>query len=187
MPIPAPVFTILGLILIWVVLSLSMRGVLRELRAHAKNKPLRPVNLTVKPRDDFAETVHGYPAMLKVLIAISGLFLLALPYISAVLGENLSIGAYVMFFCFACLIFAILAYVLRYLVTINRDGVTIRAYGTRRIAFSDMTNTKLIRTKAGQQLMVTLRNGKVIYFGSSLTGFQTLLDAVTEHAPLKMD
>lgn len=187
MLIPVSVYTILGIVLIWVVLSLSMRGVLRELRTQAKNKPLRPINQMVETSDDSGETVHAYPASLKVLVALLGLVFVALPYLSAALGENVSIAAYAIFFGMACVVFAILAYLLNYLVTVKHDGLIVRAFGSRGIAFSDMMYTKLIKTTSGQQLAVTLRDGKALRFGSSLTGFQTLLDAVTKYAPLKVD
>lgn len=191
MLIPASVYTILGIILIWVVLSLSMRGVLRELRARAKSNPLRPINEMVNTTDgstdESVETVHGYPVTLKVLVAMAGFVFVALPYVSAAPGENISIGTYVICFSMACLIFAILIYILNYSVTVKHNGLAVHAFGSRIIAFSDMMYTKLIKTKNGQQLTVTLRNGKVLRFGSTLTGFQTLLYAVTKYAPLKMD
>lgn len=187
MLIPASVYAILGVILIWVIVSLSMRALLRQLRTHAKNNPLRPIRQMIKTRDDSVETVHGYPATLKVLVALSVLVLVALPYVSAALGENVSIAAYVIFFSMACSVFVILVYILNYLVTVKADCLAVRTFGSRVIVFSDMMNTKLIKTKNGQQLTVTLCNGKVLRFGSTLTGFQTLLDAVTKHAPLKMD
>lgn len=187
MLIPVSVYTILGVILIWVVVSLSMRGLLRELRAHAKTNLLRPINQMFKTADDSVETVHGYPVSLKVLVALSVLVLVALPYASAALGENVSIGAYAIFFSVACLVFVILVYISNYLVTVKDDGLAVRAYGSRVILFSDMMCSKLIKTKLGQQLTVTLRNGKVLRFGSTLIEFRTLLDTVTKHAPLKMD
>lgn len=187
MLIPVSVYTILGMVLIWVTLSLSMRRLLRELRARAKNNLLQSINQLERTSGDSVETSHGYSAMLKVLVAMLGLFFVALPYISAAPGKNASIGTYVICFSMACLIFAILAYLLNYLVTVKHDGLIVRAFGTRSITFSDMMYTTLIRTKTERQLIVALHNGKVLRFGSTLTGFQTLFDVVTKYAPLKMD
>jgi hypothetical protein len=91
--------------------------------------------------------------------------------------------------CFgiAFFVFAIAFYLFTYSVTVKRDGILVNAFGKREIAFSDVADTKVVRTMNGRQIVVTLKNGQVFRFGTKLTGFFTLLDALTAQTPHQTD
>lgn len=165
---------------VWIILWLSTRKLLRELKVNVISRKLPGIANQQETREDYAETVHKYPALLGYLLAAVGVVFLALPYLSAEPGKSIAPVTFVGCLVISFIIFVIDFYIVTYSVTITHDKILIRAFMTRReIAIADIANTDVVTTKNGPQVVVLLKNGKIVRFGRMLTDFTSLLETLT--------
>jgi hypothetical protein len=176
-------YGVLGCLLIWIVTSLSTRRLFRELMADAEVSRWQIAASQFKDSEGRTYTVHRYPWLLKYPVAAFGLIYVALPYLNAEPGKSIALVTYVLCFGLAFFSLSVAFYMFSYSVTLTQDGILVHAFGKREIAFSDVADTKLVRTAYGRQIVVTLNNGQLFRFGGKLTGFFTLLDALIAHTP----
>jgi hypothetical protein len=187
LPISSKPYAALAILFVLFVYSLSMQRVMRELRADAEVRRLQVPAHQFKAAEGRPETVHRYPWLLRYPVVAVGLFYVAIPFLRVEPGKSIALVTYAGCFGIAFFVFAIAFYLFTYSVTVKRDGILVNAFGKREIAFSDVADTKVVRTMNGRQIVVTLKNGQVFRFGTKLTGFFTLLDALTAQTPHQTD
>jgi hypothetical protein len=176
-------YAVLAILFIWTVASLSMQRLIRELRADAEvARPQIPAH-QFEAGENRIETVHRYPWLLRYPAAALGLIYVALPYQLGERGRSIADVTYAGSFGIAFVMFAIAIYLFIYSVTVKHDRIVVNEFGHWEIRFSDVADTKLVRTARGRQIVLRLKNGQVFRFGGKLTGFLTLLDALTARAP----
>jgi hypothetical protein len=183
MPISSKPYAALAILFILFVYSLSMQSVMRELRADAEVRRLQIPAEQFNAGEGRTETVHRYPWLLRYPVVAVGLFYVAIPFLRVEPGKSSALVTYAGCFGIAFFVFAIAFYLFTYSVTVKHDGILVNAFGKREISFSDVADTKLVRTALGRQIVLRLKNGQVFRFGGKLTGFLTLLDALTARAP----
>ena len=165
---------------IWIILWLSTRKLLRELKINGAKRKLPGIASQQETCEDHAKTVHKYPSLLGYLLTSVGVVFLALPYLSAEPGKSIAPATFVGCLVTSFIIFVIDFYVVTYSVTITHDKILIRKFTTRReIAIADIANTDVVTTKNGPQVVVLLKNGKIVRFGRMLTDFASLLETLT--------
>ena len=176
-------YGVMGLVFIWMVFWLSTRPLFREVMA--RDQFQRPRIAANRPRDSTAHvnTVHRYPLRIKFLLAIAGLFLVAVPYISVEPGKSVALVTYVSCFVVAGILFAIDFYICIYSVAVKYDGILIHGLVDRKIEFSDLVSTTIVKTKNGSQIVLSLKNGRKIRIGGMLTDFSQIVDALNAQAP----
>jgi hypothetical protein len=182
--VPIPIYTIAAYSLLLIVLWLSTRTLIRQLMTSAATK--RPVSRTNQStiNDSPVETIHRYPLLLTLLVVSAGLIVGAVPYLMRNIGEPIGISTYVVCFGVACILFAIAIHLLTYRVVTKLNGIVIRTtLGTREIALTEIQEATVVKTRNGSQIVVLLKNNKVIRFGRALTGFTTLLESLAAKAP----
>jgi hypothetical protein len=159
---------VLGLSTIWIVYSLSMRSLFRELRADAVVSRWQIAADQFKDSEGRTETVHRYPWLLRYPLAAFGLIYVTLPYLNAEPGKSIALMTYVLCFGLASFSLSVAFYMFTYSVILKHDGIVVNAFGKREIAFSDVADTKLVRTAHGRQIVVTLKSGQVFRFGGKI-------------------
>jgi hypothetical protein len=176
-------YGVLAFITIWLVVSLSTLRLFHEIRARAEIPRPQIGGHQLKAAESHTKTVHRYPWLLRYLVAAIGVYFLALPYLHAEPGKSIALVTYALCFGLGFLQLAVAFYMFTYSVTLKHDRILVNAFGRREIAFSDVTDTKVVRTANGRQIVVTLKNGRVFRFGGMLTDFSTILDALTAQTP----
>ena len=187
LPISSKPCAALAILFVLFVYSLSMRRVMRELRADAEVRRLQIPAHQFKVGEGGTETVHRYPWLLRYPVVAVGLCYVAIPFLRVEPGKSIALVTYAGCFGIAFFVFAIAFYLFTYSVTVKRDGILVNAFGQREIAFSDVADTKVVRAMNGRRIVVTLKNGQVFRFGGKLTGFFTLLDALIAQTPHSTD
>jgi hypothetical protein len=181
-------YAVLASAFVWIVISLSTRRLFRELRADAEAPRPQIAAHQLKAGESRIETVHRYPLLMRYPVAAVGLYFVALPYFSVEPGKSIALVTYAGPFSLAFFMLAVALYMFAYSVTLKHDRIIVQVLGRRReIAFSDMADTKVVRTRNGRQIVVTLKNGEIFRFGGRLTGFSTILDALTAQTPQRTD
>jgi len=179
--IPPLLYGVLGFIFLWLVFWLSTRRLFSDVIAYTKVSRQQATADRPRSNDTHLDTDHRYPRRLRYLLAAFGLFLVALPFISAEPGKDIAIVTYACCFTFAFIVFAIDLYVCIYAVFVRHDGLIIHAFGQRKIRFAEMAGTEIVKTKNGSQIVLSLKNGHVIRFGGMLTDFSKLSEALNAH------
>ena len=170
--VPIWIYGVLGLAVLWVVFSLSMRSLLAELRA---NHPAAAQPLPQRIRSaSHAESVHRYPLRLTGTVAVFGLCLVALPFLSASPDSRIAPVTYACSFVGATALFIIAVRLFLYSVTVKQGRIIIRAFTLRQVELAEVAETTMVSTRNGPQIVVSLKNGKVLRFGRLLTGFDDL-------------
>ncbi len=182
--VPIPIYTIAAYSLLLIVLWLSTRTLIRELMVNSASE--RPVSRTNQSttNDSPVETMHRYSLPLTLLVVSAGLIVGAVPYLIRNFGEPIGISIYVVCLGAACILFAIAIHLLTYRVVTKLNSIVIRTtLGTREIALTEIQAATVVKTRNGSQIVVLLKNNKVIRFGRALTGFTTLLESLAAKAP----
>jgi hypothetical protein len=172
--IPSPIYALAGYSLLLVVLWLSTRTLITQLAAktNLKHGGRRSDQPTV---NDSLETIHRYPLTLTLSVATLGVVAALLPY----LAQTSRTSTYAICFGAACCLLVIAIHLLTYRVAVRSDRISIRtASATREIALSEIREVKVVKTRNGSQIVIALKNNKVVRFGRMLTGFSAMLDAL---------
>jgi hypothetical protein len=182
--IPPKIYGIGGLILFWIVVSLSWQRVVNMLRAdalarHAKTAASSP-QLT---EEGYEGHVHIFPRRFGYLLLTFDAFLFSLPYLSAGHDTPISAGTYFICFSAGCIVAIGVTYIFRYRVTTKTDRFVVRAIKTYEVRFAEIVDIRVATTKnvppVGPRAVVSLTNGNRVRFNGMLTGFNELVGALS--------
>jgi drug/metabolite transporter (DMT)-like permease len=185
--IPPAIYGVLGCLFIWPVVSVSTRRLFHELRANAEGQLTQIAAHQLKDGESRTETVHRYPWLMRYFIAALGVYCVALPYLSAEPDKPIAVVTYGACFGLAFMALATAFYMFIYSVTLKPDGIVVNALGKRKIAFSDVKDSKVVFGPYGRQIVVGLKDGEVFRFGGKLTDFSTLWGVLSAETPHRTD
>lgn len=119
--------------------------------------------------------MHRYPLTLTLLVAAVGVIAALVPYLT----QSFSTATFAVCFIAACGMLAVAVHLLTYRVAVKSDRICIQtAFATKEIASSEIREVGVVKTRNGPQIVVSLKNDKVLRFGRMLTNFSAMLDAL---------
>ena len=173
--LPVTIYVIFGLLVLWYTYQLSMRSVVVELRARANSRHV-PQSLREGARvESYVESVHRYPLHLIALVVAFALVWMALPFLSATYSRVVP-ATYIFTFGLGTVLLVIAVRLILYSVTIKQESIVVSAFTSQEIAFEQIAQVAVVTTRNGPQIVVSLKNGKVLRFGCQLTGFREIRD-----------
>lgn len=186
-PLPEPLFGVLGVLLIIAVAGWSMRALTAQLRRNAgASRGNTTLSLAGASGSEIpADHVYRYTPSRRYVVGALGVFLLFLPYLIAASTDRVTPATYVVCFLCAALMFAIDIYLFRFRLRVQPDGIVLSVFQQRHIPFSEMSEINLARTRSGQEIVVlALKNGRAVRFGSGLAQLNDLWIALARHVPV---
>ena len=176
-PLPREIYGVLSVAIIVVVLGLSMRSLLAELRLHRASSERKVFKGDIV-EEKHAESTHRFPVHLILIVSLLSLFMAALPFMMMFLGSFVTPFTYICSFSLAAMLFVMVVRLIIFSVTMKADRIVVRDFISREVYFDEIERTSIARTRNGQQIVVVLKSGKVLRFGGMLTGFRLLVAKV---------
>jgi hypothetical protein len=125
---------------------------------------------------------HKYPLWIALLALIADALCFAGPYLTAPPDGQIALATYVLCWGAGLMTAIAVIYLVRYKVTIERDFVLIRTFGTREVPYDDITNVSVVPPGGappfGVKVVALLTDGEEINFYGALKGFDDLVDAL---------
>jgi hypothetical protein len=182
--IPSKSYGIGGLVLFWIVVSLSARKVVSMLKADALARHAQiPASSPQLTEEGYEGHVHIFPRRFGYVLLIFDAFLFCLPYLSASHDTSISAGTYFLCFGAGCIVATGVIYIFRYRVTTKTDRFVVRAIKTYEVRFADIVDIRVATTQnippVGPRAVVSLTNGNRVRFNGMLTGFNELVGALS--------
>jgi len=116
-----------------------------------------------------------------------GLLLLAIPYVIRPYSGGYPVELYVGFDMAACIAFTGAAYILNYTLTIAADKLIVRGFRTTEISLDGIRAVNFVKTKGGPQVVISLRDGKKLRFGETLTEFSIIRARLVDEKRFHVD
>lgn len=175
------IYTVLGVALLMSVYSLSLRPIVKALRARRALTTQVPAGL--RSAEGREKSVYKYPPHLLVMVMAFGLFWVAVPFLSRAAYARVAPVTYVLSFIAAAVLFVIALRLFLFSVTIGPDGLLVKALTARSVRFDEINNVTVVNTGKSRQIAVSLDSGKVIYFNNNLSGFDEMASLLTTRSP----
>ena len=126
--------------------------------------------------------IYQLPTPLAYLMAIFGVFFLAVPFIPRIGGPDpVKLYFYAFFAAFSAGAFGCALWFVRYRVTVSATTVAVRFLLRERvIPFTDIIDSDVLVGRQARELIVYLRNGHRLRLSGLLQDFDELVDAIQD-------